>query len=68
MPRKALPKTEYTTEEKERQLKMRAFLRGVSEIQWRELRPFGFSINVGTIPKDKVEEFLSIANSLEKIK
>lgn len=66
MPRKALPKTPYTPEQKERQLKMRVFLRGVPQIQWRELKPFGFQINIGTIPKDKEEEFLKIANSLDK--
>lgn len=64
MPRKALPKTLYTAEEKERQLKLRAFLRSVPVIQWKELRPFGFQVNVGTIPKDKISEFLSIANSI----
>jgi hypothetical protein len=61
---KPIPKIPYTPELKERQVNLRKFLRGVPEIQWKELRPFGFQINVGTIPDDKVEEFLKIANSV----
>jgi len=37
----------------------------VPEIQWRELRPIGFEINIGTIPDEAVEEFLEIANSVK---
>lgn len=65
MPRKALPKVAITPELKERQLKMRAFLRSTTGISYRELRPIGFEINISTIPPEKVEEFLSIANSVE---
>ena len=61
--RKALPKIPITPELKEKQLRLRKFLRSVPEIQWRELRPIGFEINIGTIPDDKADEFLEIANS-----
>lgn len=63
--RKALEKTPYTPELKQRQVELRKFLRSVPEIKWKELRPFGFEIDVGTIPDDKVEEFLKIANSVK---
>lgn len=66
MPRKALDKIEVTPEMKERQLKMRAFLRSNAAISYKELRPIGFQIDISTIPKDKAEEFLLIANSLDK--
>lgn len=61
--RKALKKTPYTPKLKQRQVDLRKFLRSVPEIKWKELRPFGFEIDVGTIPDDKAEEFLKIANS-----
>ena len=54
-----------TPEMKERQLKLRSFLRGNNEIEFKELRPIGFSINISTIPEDKINEFLSIANSIK---
>lgn len=63
--RKSLPKIQITPELKERQLKLRKFLRSVPEIGWRELRPIGFEINVSTIPEDKICEFLEIANSVQ---
>jgi len=62
MARRALPKIEITPELKEKQLLLRKFLRSVPEIRWKELRPIGFEIKISTIPKDKTEEFLSIAN------
>jgi hypothetical protein len=62
MARRALPKIEITPELKEKQLLLRKFLRSVPEIRWKELRPIGFEINISTIPKDKADEFLSIAN------
>ena len=63
--RKAIPKVIISPEMKERQLKLRSFLRGNKEIEFKELRPIGFSINISTIPKNKVEEFLFIANSVK---
>jgi len=63
--RKALPKTPYTPELKQRQVDLRKFLRRFPEIQWKELKPFGFQINIGTIPDEAVEEFLEIANSVK---
>ena len=63
--RKAIPKITITPELKERQLKMRKFLRLSPEIKWRELRPIGFEIDIGTIPDSAAEEFLEIANSVK---
>lgn len=60
---KSLDKVPYTPELKERQINLRKFLRQHPCIEWKELRPFGFEIDVGTIPDDKAEEFLKIANS-----
>lgn len=63
---KKLPsKIIITPEIKERQLKLRSFLRENKGIEFKELRPIGFSINISTIPEDKINEFLSIANSLK---
>lgn len=63
--RKAIEKTLYSPELKERQINLRKFLRSQPEIKWKELRPFGFEIDVGTIPDSAVEEFLKIANSVK---
>ena len=60
-----IPKVKITDEMKERQLKLRFFLRANKGIEFKELRPIGFSISINTIPEDKVEEFLSIANSVK---
>jgi len=60
-----IPKVKISDEMKERQLKLRSFLRGNKGIQFKELRPIGFSIDIRTIPQDKVNEFLSIANSVK---
>ena len=68
MPRKLIPKVIITPEMKERQLKLRSFLKNDVNIVFKELRPIGFSIDISTIPKDKIEEFLKIANSLENNK
>lgn len=63
--RKPTPKIEYTAELKERQIALRKFLRNVPEIEWKELKPFGFQIHIGTIPDSAAEEFLEIANSVK---
>jgi len=63
--RRSIEKTPYTPELKERQVNLRKFLRRHPCIEWKELSPFGFSINVGTIPDEAVEEFLIIANSVK---
>lgn len=63
--RRALDKVAYTPDLKERQINLRKFLRGHHQIEWKELSPFGFAINVGTIPDEAVEEFLEIANSVK---
>lgn len=58
-----IPKLKITPEIKERQLKLRNFLKQTKGAVYKEIRPIGFSIDVSTIPDDKVEEFLAIANS-----
>lgn len=63
--RKPIPKLAYTPELKQRQVDLRKFLRQHSCIEWKELKPFGFQINIGTIPDEAVEEFLKIANSVK---
>lgn len=68
MARLSAPKVVITTEMKERQLRLRKFLQMNKCIEFKELRPIGFSINVSTIPDDLVEEFLSITNENKKIK
>jgi hypothetical protein len=62
--KRPLDKLVITPELKTRQLNLRKFLRSVPEISWKELKPIGFQINIGTIPDNKVEEFLEIANSI----
>lgn len=62
---KPIQKVPITPEIKERQVNLRKFLRQHPCIQWKELRPHGFQINIGTIPDDKAEEFLKIANSVK---
>ena len=62
--RRPIEKTPYTIELKERQIALRKFLRSVPEIKWKELRPFGYEIDIGTIPDEAVNEFLEIANSV----
>ena len=63
--KRPLSKVIITPEIKERQLKLRSFLRANKGIEFRELRPIGFSIDTRTIPKNKVKEFLEIANSVK---
>lgn len=66
MPKRiAVTKVIITPEMKERQLKLRAFLRENKEIVFKELRPIGFSIDTRTIPNSKINEFLFIANSMK---
>jgi hypothetical protein len=65
MAKLAIPKVKISEEMKERQLKLRSFLKTNKGIEFKELRPIGFSIDTSTIPKDKIEEFLSIANSVK---
>jgi hypothetical protein len=63
--RLSAPKIKVTPEMKVKQLKMRSFLRENKPIKFKELRPIGFQIDTSTIPKDKICEFLSIANMLK---
>jgi hypothetical protein len=63
--KRALDKISYSPALKERQINLRKFLRRHPTIEWKELKPFGFSINIGTIPDEAAEEFLEIANSVK---
>lgn len=65
MPRKALDKVVITPDMRERQLKLRKFLRD-NQVTHKELRPIGFEIDTRTIPENKVEEFLVIAHSVKQ--
>jgi hypothetical protein len=65
MPRKALDKIIITEDMKERQLRLRKFLRSSPEIKWKELKPIGFQIDISTIPLSETSEFLEIANSVK---
>ncbi len=60
MPRKAMDKVQITPELMQRQKDMRAFLRSQPKIEWREIKPLGYSINISTIPEDAAKEFLRI--------
>ena len=53
-----------SNELKERQKQLRHFLHE-NNITHKELRPIGFSIDTRTIPDDKVQEFLIIANKVK---
>lgn len=65
MPRKAMDKVLVTPELLQRQKDMRSFLRNNSSIEWRELKPHGFQINIGTIPQHLAEQFLEICYQTE---
>jgi hypothetical protein len=65
MAKLGIPKVNITPEMKQRQLKLRHFLRENKGIVFKELHPIGFSIDVSTIPQGKINEFLCIANSLK---
>lgn len=53
-----------SNELKERQKELRHFLKE-NNVTHKELRPIGFSIDIRTIPDDKVQEFLIIANKVK---
>ena len=62
--KQALPKVANTEERKQVQKELREFFKRNPEIEHKEIRPTGFSVNIATIPKDKVSEFLTITNKL----
>lgn len=62
--RKSLDKVTITPDMRDRQIKLRKFLRD-NKVTHKELRPIGFSIDTRTIPENKVEEFLVIAHSVK---
>ena len=65
MPRKPLPKIAITPERRAHHKKMKEFLKSCPEISFSELRPLGLAIDISTIPKDKEDEFLTIAYSIK---
>lgn len=64
--RKALDKVIITPEMRDRQLKLRKFLKE-NNVNYKELKPIGFQIDISTIPDDKSEAFLLIANSIKPV-
>lgn len=65
MPRKSMDKVPVTPERIKLQKDMRTFLKTNSMIEWKELRPTGFQIHVGTIPDNLVSQFLGICYQTE---
>lgn len=68
MPRKAMDKVQITPELMQQQKDMRAFLRSRPEIQWKEIRPLGFQVDISTIPEEVEMEFLRICYQHENKK
>lgn len=61
MGRRALDKLDLSPERKEHYKNLGLWLKSNPEIEYRKLSPIGYQINVGTIPKDKTEEFIRIS-------
>lgn len=55
-----MDKVQITPELMQQQKDMRAFLRSQPKIEWKEIRPIGFSVNISTIPEEVEMEFLRI--------
>ena len=60
--RKKMDRIELSEEKKEHYKKLGIWLKENPEISFKKLSPIGYSINVSTVSKDKVEEFLQKAN------
>ena len=60
--KKKLDKLELTPERKEHYKKLGIWLKENPEISFKKLNPIGYSINISTVPVDKVESFLKIVN------
>lgn len=62
--KKNIQKVSNTEKRKQVQKELREFLRRNFEIEWKEIRPTGFQIDISTIPESKSEEFLRITSKL----
>ena len=60
MRRRALDKLELSEERKTHYKNLGVFLKNNPEIEYKKLT-VGFQINIGTVPNDKVEEFIIIS-------
>ena len=65
MPRKAMDKVPVTPERLKLQKDMRTFLKNNNMIEWKEIKPLGFSVNIGTIPQHLASQFLAICYQTE---
>lgn len=65
MGRKALDKLVLTEAKKTHYSNLHSWLKLHPQITFKKLNPVGFSIDVGTIPNDLVEEFISISTFKE---
>ena len=66
MKRTPIEKISISPERKQMYKNLHAWLKLHPEIEFKKLNPIGFSINVGTIPDDLIEEFLVISTYDEK--
>ncbi len=60
MKRRALDKLDLTPERKEHYKNLGLWLKANPEIEYKKLT-VGFQINIGTVPNNKVEEFIRIS-------
>jgi len=60
MRKRALDKLDLSEERKEHYKNLGVWLKSNPEIEYKKLT-VGFQINIGTIPNDKVEEFIRIS-------
>ncbi len=61
MKRRALDKLDLSPERKTHYQNLHKWLKNNPEIEFKKLSPAGFSINIGTISKDKTSEFIEIS-------
>lgn len=60
MRKRALDKLDLSEERKTHYKNLGIFLKSNPEIEYKKLA-IGFQINIGTVPNDKVEEFIRIS-------
>jgi hypothetical protein len=63
---KLLPKYIPSEAKKLHYKKIYAWLQENKEIEFKKLYPFGFTINIASVPVNKVDEFISIVEFKEK--
>lgn len=64
-PKTPLKKLQISKEKKEHYRKLYLWLKEHNEIQYRKLNPYGFAIDIRTIPERLVTEFLEISTFKE---